>query len=70
LQRYVQGYRKHLEFESRDVFLRAKGRLGRRELHKSSARPRHIDDPIFGGGIRKRYRRLARHLGLGWNGCM
>jgi acetyl esterase/lipase/hemerythrin-like domain-containing protein len=62
LARYVAGYRKHMEFESREIFPRAKGKLSAADLEKLDARTRYIDDPIFGGAIEKQYRRLARDL--------
>jgi acetyl esterase/lipase/hemerythrin-like domain-containing protein len=64
LQRYVSGYREHMEFESREIFPRAHGSLNTSELQDISARTRYIDDPIFGREIQKRFRRLARHTGL------
>lgn len=63
LQRYVSGYRKHMEFESEEIFPRAQGHLGKRELEKLGARTRYIDDPIFGRDVQQRFRRLARDLG-------
>lgn len=62
LQRYVSGYRKHLDFESEKLFPRAQGHLSKRELKKISEQTRAIDDPIFGTAVQKRYRRLARQL--------
>ena len=62
LQRYVSGYRQHLDFESEKIFPRAKGKLSKRDLQKLSAKTRHIDDPVFGKGVQKRYRRLVRHM--------
>ncbi len=63
LLRYVKGYREHMEFESREIFSRASGSLSKPDLQKLSARTRYIDDPIFGDGVQKRFRRLARNLG-------
>ena len=62
LQRYVSGYRRHLEFESQEIFPRARGRINKREMQKISAKTRYIDDPIFGADVQKRYRRLVRHM--------
>ena len=62
LQRYVNGYRKHMDFEAREVFPRASGKLSKSDLAKLDASTRYIDDPIFGGVVQKRFRRLARSL--------
>ena len=63
LQRYVSGYRDHMDFESSKIFPRAKGKLGKRELREISAQTRYTDDPIFGISVQQPYRRLARQLG-------
>ena len=68
LQRYVQGYREHMHFESREIFPRADGSLGKRELERIRARTRYIDDPIFGRNVQNRFSRLARQLGSRMSG--
>ena len=62
LQRYVEGYRKHMDFESREIFPRASGHLSKKDLASLEAKTRYIDDPVFGGAVQKRFRRLARNL--------
>ena len=62
LERYVNGYRKHMEFESREIFPRAEGSLNKRDLDRLDERTLYIDDPVFGGAVQKRFRRLARNL--------
>lgn len=63
LQRYVSGYRDHMDFESNKIFPQAQGKLSKQQLIKISAQTRYTDDPIFGRSVQARYRRLARHLG-------
>jgi acetyl esterase/lipase/hemerythrin-like domain-containing protein len=62
LDRYLTGYRKHMEFESTEIFPLGKGSLTAAELSKLSAKTRYIDDPIFGGSVEQQYSRLARNL--------
>ncbi|MBW2397352.1 MAG: hemerythrin domain-containing protein, partial [Deltaproteobacteria bacterium] len=62
LRRYTKGYRQHLEYESREIFPRAKGTLSPGELGKLDRKTRFIDDPIFGGMLQQRYHRLGRDL--------
>jgi hemerythrin-like domain-containing protein len=62
LDRYVTGYRKHMNFESREIFPLGKGKLTAAELSKLNAKTRYIDDPIFGSSVEQQYSRLARNL--------
>ena len=62
LGRYVNGYRQHMEYESREIFPRAKGTLTPGELAELDAKTRYIDDPLFGGRLHQRYHRLRRNL--------
>ena len=62
LGRYLNGYRKHLEYEAREIFPRAEGTLTREELARLDTKTRYIDDPIFGGRLQQRYHRLGRNL--------
>ena len=62
LQRYISGYRQHMEFESKKIFPRAKGELGSAELKQLDIKTRYIDDPLFGGRLENRFRRLGRSV--------
>lgn len=62
LERYITGYRKHMDFESREVFPLANGRLTAAALAKLDARTRYDDDPVFGQSLQRRFRRLARNI--------
>ena len=62
LQSYVRGYRSHIQFESREVFPHARGKLSKAVLGKLNEKTRYIDDPLFGGRVDKQYRRLSRSL--------
>jgi acetyl esterase/lipase len=62
LRRYLNGYRLHLEYESKEVFPRAQGTLTARELEQLAEKTRTVDDPLFGGELQRRYRRLGRRL--------
>jgi len=62
LERYINGYHKHMDFEAREIFPGAKGKLKASDLEKLEVRTRYIDDPIFGRGVEKQYRRLARNI--------
>ena len=53
LERYIAGYRKHMDFESREIFPLAKGRLTPAALSKLDARTRYIDDPVFGDKLQR-----------------
>jgi acetyl esterase/lipase/hemerythrin-like domain-containing protein len=64
LQRYIAGYKKHLEYESREIFPLAQGTLTAAALKKIDARTRYIDDPLFGNEVSLQYRRLGRDLQL------
>jgi hemerythrin-like domain-containing protein len=62
IQRYIDGYRQHMDYENRQVFPRARGKLSAAQLKKLSIKTRYIDDPLFGGEVQYRYRRLGRGL--------
>ncbi len=62
LQRYIDGYRQHMDFESREIFPRASGKLSARDLKTLEDKTRYLDDPIFGAAVEKQYRRLARNM--------
>ncbi len=62
LGRYVDGYRRHMEYESREIFPHARGTLTPEELGELDAKTRYIDDPIFGAELQRRYHRLGRKL--------
>ena len=62
IENYVAGYRQHMEYESREVFPLAKGRLSAAERKKLGKKTRYLDDPLFGGEVRYQYRRLERSL--------
>lgn len=59
---YVRGYRSHIEFESQEIFPRARGKLSKADLKKLSAKTRYIDDPVFGSRVEKQYRRMNQNL--------
>lgn len=65
LQRYIGGYRQHIEFESKNIFPRAKGELSSAELKQLQVKTRYIDDPLFGGRLENRFRRVGRSLQVG-----
>jgi hemerythrin-like domain-containing protein len=62
IERYGAAYRQHMDYESREIFPRAKGRLSAAERRKLSDKTRYIDDPLFGGEVQYQYRRLGRGL--------
>lgn len=62
IQRYVLGYRKHMDYESRQIFPSATGELDPADLKKLEANTRFSDDPVFGAEVQYKYRRLGRQL--------
>jgi monoterpene epsilon-lactone hydrolase len=62
LGRYLDGYRRHMEYESKEIFPHARGTLTREELRELDARTHFLDDPIFGARVQRRYHRLGRSL--------
>jgi monoterpene epsilon-lactone hydrolase len=62
LERFITGYRHHINYESEKVFPRAKGTLSKRDLHELAQRTRYINDPLFGNKLNRDYQRLARNL--------
>jgi len=63
IQHYIADYRRHMDFESTKVFPRAKGTLTAADRKKLGENTRYIDDPLFGGEVQYKYRRLGRNLG-------
>jgi monoterpene epsilon-lactone hydrolase len=59
---FIAAYRKHIDYETREIFPLAKGSLTAAELKKAEAKTRFIDDPLFGGEVARQYRRLGRRL--------
>jgi len=62
IQRYVLGYRKHMNYESTQIFSNATGELNPADLKKLEANTRFSDDPVFGAEVQYKYRRLGRQL--------
>ena len=62
IQRYLTGYRKHIDYESKKVFPGATGELDPADLEKLEANTRFSDDPVFGTDVQYKYRRLARRV--------
>lgn len=62
ITRYIAGYRQHVEYENKEIFPRAKGKLRASDLKKLSAKTRYLDDPLFGGEVQYRYQRLGRNM--------
>ncbi len=63
IQLYISEYHRHMDFESREIFPRARGTLTAADWKKLGASTRYIDDPLFGGEVQYQYRRLGRNLG-------
>lgn len=61
-RRYITGYRKHIEYESKHIFPRASGSLTAWDVKRLANKTRHVDDPLFGGELQYRYRRLGRNI--------
>lgn len=62
IQRYLSGYRKHMDYESRQIFPLAKGELNAADVKKLEASTRFSDDPLFGAEVQYKYRRLGRKV--------
>ena len=62
LQRYIDGYRKHMDFESKSIFPKAKGSLNAQAMARLHEKTSAIDDPLFGAELHTRYRRLGRSV--------
>ena len=62
ISKLIDGYRKHITYESREIFPKAKGTLSAAQLKKIEAKTRYIDDPLFGVEVKRQYRRVGRNL--------
>lgn len=60
--RFIAGYRQHIDYESKEVFPQAKGKLSAADVRKLDAKTRYIDDPLFGGEVQYKYRRVGRQV--------
>jgi hemerythrin-like domain-containing protein len=60
--RYLAGYREHIEYESQEIFPKAKGILSTADLKKLDAKTRYVDDPMFGGEVQYQYQRVRRSV--------
>jgi hemerythrin-like domain-containing protein len=67
LNRYIDGYRRHIAFESKTVFPKAKGELSAADMRQLQAKTRYIDDPLFGVEVEQRYRRVERSVQAGFS---
>jgi hemerythrin-like domain-containing protein len=65
LNRYIDGYRRHIKFESQSIFPKAKGELSAEDMRQLQAKTRFIDDPLFGAEVEQRFRRLERSVQAG-----
>lgn len=62
IRRYLSGYRKHMDYESKQIFPSASGELNATDVKKLEARTLFKDDPLFGAEVQYRYRRLGRQV--------
>ncbi len=62
IERYIDAYRQHMDYESREIFPRAKGVLSAADQRKLAKKTQAIDDPLFGGEIQYQYQRVGRNL--------
>jgi monoterpene epsilon-lactone hydrolase len=62
IKRYIEHYRQHIEYESKDIFPQARGTLTDSDLKALSAKTHYLDDPLFGSRVREQYRRLERNM--------
>jgi acetyl esterase/lipase/hemerythrin-like domain-containing protein len=64
LRTYIKHYRQHINYESREIFPRARGSLRPSLLNEINDKTRYLDDPLFGDRVSRQYHRLARNLNL------
>ncbi len=62
LARFVDGYETHMRDENEVVFTRAEQELDPEDWENLDAALEHVEDPLFGTRVRRRYRRLAAVL--------
>lgn len=62
IKNYIARYRQHMDYESQEVFPRAKGSLSAAHRRKLGEKTLYLDDPLFGGDLQYQYRRLGRSL--------
>jgi hemerythrin-like domain-containing protein len=62
IERFIAGYRQHIDYESKEIFPRAKGTLSAADVKKLEARTRYRDDPLFGADVQQQYRRVGRQV--------
>ena len=59
---YLARYRKHIHFESEQIFPLATGHLSAADIRKLHRKTRFVNDLLFGGELEYKYHRLARNL--------
>ncbi|MDH3616407.1 MAG: hemerythrin domain-containing protein [Gammaproteobacteria bacterium] len=62
LNRFVEGYEKHMDDEDNVIFLRALNALSDKDWAELDDGMEHVEDPLFGARVRRRYRHLANVL--------
>jgi hemerythrin-like domain-containing protein len=62
LKQFIDGYKKHMHDEDDVVFVRAKKALKDNDWEELEESLEHVEDPLFGTRVRRRYRRLANTL--------
>lgn len=62
IKKFIDGYRHHIEYESREIFPMAKGTLSAGDLEKLREKTLYLEDPLFGSEIKYQYRRLGRNV--------
>jgi hemerythrin-like domain-containing protein len=62
LDRFVQGYEKHIHDEDEIIFARALEVMTDQDWADVEGGMEHIEDPLFGKRVRRRYRHLANVL--------
>ena len=62
LGRFVERYEKHMHDEEEVIFPRAVEVLGEEDWQALVASVEHIEDPLFGTRVRRRYRPLGNYL--------
>lgn len=62
LDRFLKGYGKHIHDEEEIIFSRALELLSEQDWTEAERSLAHVDDPLFGRRVRRRYRHLANVL--------
>lgn len=60
--RYIEDYQSHIQFEKKEIFPLAKGKIEQTDWRQLKSMTHFVDDPLFGDNLNHKYYRLEKAI--------